>query len=47
MFYGCSNFPKCKYATWYEPTGEVCPKCGSLLVNKNKTVLCEECGYVK
>ena len=47
IFYGCSNFPKCKYATWYEPTGEVCPNCGNLLVNKNKSILCEECGYVK
>ena len=46
-FYGCSNFPKCKYATWYEPIGEACPNCGSLLVNKNKKILCEECGYIK
>ena len=47
VFYGCSNFPKCKYATWYEPTGENCPNCQNLLVTKNKNVLCEECGYVK
>ena len=46
-FYGCSNYPKCNYATWYEPTGESCPQCKNLLVNKNKTILCEECGYVK
>lgn len=46
-FYGCSNYPKCNYATWYEPTGETCPQCKNLLVNKNKTILCEECGYVK
>ena len=47
VFYGCSNFPKCKYATWYEPTGEKCPNCQNLLVNKNKVILCEECGYTK
>ena len=47
VFYGCSNFPKCQYATWYEPTGETCPNCQNLLVMKNKNVLCEECGYVK
>jgi len=47
VFYGCSNYPKCKYATWYEPTGEVCPNCHSLLVNKNKIIVCEECGYQK
>ena len=47
VFYGCSNFPKCQYATWYEPIGETCPNCQNLLVMKNKNVLCEECGYVK
>ncbi len=46
-FYGCGNFPKCNYATWYEPTGEICPNCKNLLVQKNKNVVCEECGYVK
>jgi len=47
VFYGCSNFPKCKYATWYEPIGEVCPECKNILVNKNKNIVCEECGYTK
>ncbi len=46
-FYGCGNFPKCNYASWYEPTGEICPNCKNLLVQKNKNVVCEECGYVK
>lgn len=46
-FYGCSNYPKCNYATWYEPTGETCPECKNLLVNKNKKIICEECGYTK
>ena len=47
IFYGCSNFPKCDYATWYEPTKEICPNCQNLLVIKNKNVICEQCGYVK
>lgn len=47
VFYGCNNYPKCNYATWYEPTGEVCPNCKDLLVIKNKNVVCNECGYVK
>ncbi len=47
VFYGCGNYPKCNYATWYEPIGETCPNCGNLLVNKNKTITCEECGYTK
>jgi DNA topoisomerase-1 len=25
---------------WNEPTGEVCPKCGSLLVKENKKIKC-------
>ncbi len=43
IFYGCSGYPKCDYATWYKPTGEVCKKCGNLLVEKNGNVICEEC----
>jgi len=30
-FYSCSRYPQCKYAMWDKPTGEVCPKCGSLM----------------
>ncbi len=43
IFYGCSGYPKCDYATWYKPTGEVCPKCGNLIVNKNNQNICENC----
>ena len=32
IFYGCSTYPKCDFALWSKPTGEKCPKCGSLLV---------------
>lgn len=42
-FYGCSGYPKCNYATWYRPTGEVCTKCGNLIVTKNNIDVCEEC----
>ena len=49
IFYGCNNYPKCKVATWDIPTGEICPKCKSLLVNKNNTICCsnKECDYEK
>ena len=47
IFYGCSNFPKCKVATWDMPTGDKCPICGKLLVVKNNEVRCSECDYVK
>lgn len=33
VFYGCSNYPKCNFALWSRPTGDKCPKCGSLLVD--------------
>ena len=33
-FYGCSNFPKCKFMSYFKPTDTVCPKCGWFLVEK-------------
>ncbi|WP_103980959.1 type I DNA topoisomerase [Helcococcus massiliensis] len=44
VFYGCSNYPKCDWASWDKPTGEICEKCGDLMVHrKNRNtdaVLC-------
>lgn len=28
IFYSCSTYPKCDYATWNEPLAEPCPRCG-------------------
>lgn len=49
LFYGCSNYPQCNFALWDKPTGEKCPQCGSLLVEKGKKILCsnKECGFIK
>ncbi len=47
IFYGCNNYPKCNFATWDKPTGELCPKCQSLLVEKKDKVCCMNCDYVK
>ena len=50
-FYGCSNYPKCDFVSWYKPTDEKCPVCGSILVektNKDKKILVcsnKECSY--
>lgn len=33
-FYGCDNFPECDYISWNKPTNEVCPQCGTRLVEK-------------
>lgn len=32
IFYGCSEYPKCNFASWQKPTGELCKKCGSPMV---------------
>ena len=45
IFYGCNNYPKCKTAYWDKPIGEVCPKCGEMLVEKNKKIKCSSCDY--
>ncbi len=34
-FYGCSGYPDCDFALSARPTGEKCPDCGSLLVEKS------------
>lgn len=47
VFYGCSYYPKCKFALWDKPTGEFCPDCGKVLVEKNGKIKCSECNYEK
>ena len=44
-FYGCSNFPKCKVAVWDKPTGDICSKCGGLIVEGKEGSRCSECNY--
>ena len=29
IFYGCSNYPKCDFASWSKPVSEKCPVCES------------------
>ena len=43
VFYGCENYPKCDFVSWYMPNGEKCPKCGGPLFLKGKKVFCENC----
>ena len=50
IFYGCTGYPKCKFALWNKPNGEKCPKCKSLLVfGAKNTLKCsnKECKFVK
>jgi ssDNA-binding Zn-finger/Zn-ribbon topoisomerase 1 len=32
IFYGCDNWPKCEWVSWYRPVPEPCPQCGGLQV---------------
>lgn len=47
IFYGCNNYPKCKTATWYKPTGELCPNCKELLIEVKDGIKCSSCEYKK
>jgi len=49
VFYSCSRWPKCDFALWDNPTGESCPRCGSILVEKGRYIQCSnpKCGYKK
>ncbi|MDD2409245.1 MAG: topoisomerase DNA-binding C4 zinc finger domain-containing protein, partial [Bacilli bacterium] len=47
LFYGCSNYPSCKFALWDKPTGDKCPKCSNLMVEKGKIIKCSSCDYKK
>jgi DNA topoisomerase-1 len=46
LFYGCSQFPKCKFATWDKPLAQPCPQCkGLLTASKKGTAKCTQCEY--
>ena len=49
IFYGCSKWPTCQFATWQKPTGELCPKCQSPTVELKNEIKCssKECKYSK
>jgi DNA topoisomerase-1 len=46
VFYGCSGFPKCKFAVNRKPVSQPCPQCGKLLVMyREGWVKCTTCEY--
>ncbi len=53
LFYGCSQFPKCEFATWDKPINRKCPQCDApILLEKTTkkegtflTCLSTECDY--
>ncbi len=52
VFYGCSEYPKCDFVSWDEPTTEKCPRCGKTLMKKKGKhpkyyCITPDCGYEK
>lgn len=48
VFYSCNKYPDCKFAVWTKPTGNKCPKCGSLMVfakDNNEQCSNKECKF--
>ena len=37
VFYGCSRFPKCEFATWEKPVDKECPECGANILAEKTT----------
>lgn len=48
-YYGCIGNPDCDFMVWHKPSGMFCPKCGKMLLERGKGLVCmdELCGYVK
>ncbi|MBI2856964.1 MAG: type I DNA topoisomerase [Chloroflexi bacterium] len=45
-FYGCANYPRCKFITGRRPLATPCPKCKGLLTSWGKgKAKCVKCGY--
>jgi DNA topoisomerase-1 len=53
IFYGCSRFPKCTFATWDKPVAQDCPQCSAKFLLEKSTkkqgtfLTCHtpDCGY--
>lgn len=45
IFYGCTGYPKCTFASWKKPVETPCPDCKGLQVEQKKNVVkCLNCG---
>ena len=53
IFYGCSRYPDCKFATWDRPVDKSCPQCSAVFLVEKETkregrflkCLTPKCGY--
>lgn len=44
LFFGCSRYPECDFASWQKPMVESCPSCGGLLTEKSSDeAQCTKC----
>ena len=47
LFYSCSQYPACDFASWQRPLPTPCPKCGGLLVEAGRNeAKCNQCGVI-
>lgn len=48
-YYGCVDNPDCDFMSWQKPSKEVCPECGSMMLEKGNKLLCSDknCGFVQ
>lgn len=45
-FYGCANYPGCRFVSWSRPLAEPCPSCGDLLVSAaRERARCLSCSW--
>ncbi len=47
-YYGCISIPECDFMVWQKPSATPCPRCGSLMLEKGRKLVCSQadCGYV-
>jgi DNA topoisomerase-1 len=43
IFFGCSGYPKCSFASWDKPVNEPCPECGSSYLVEKTTKKDSQC----
>ena len=54
-FYGCTEYPNCKFVSWDKPVAEACPECAHPYMvekwkkNEGESIVCpnKECGFKK
>ena len=35
-FYGCANYPDCRFVVWNKPSRKTCPQCGAFMTVKRR-----------